>query len=392
MREKASISYFLSHPIQYISPLLEEMAKTFDLQVYYFSDASIKGAIDKGFAKVIKWDIPLLQGYKYTFIPNNSPSPGLSNRFFNLVNFGLIKSLKKDPSSIIIVNGWAYFSSILTIITARMLGKKVWLRGENPLSQEVRKNKKLLLLKNIMLRQFLFRFVNRFLYIGKESKRFFEFYGAKPNQLVYTPYGVDNNFFDAKYEILKHNTVSLKSRLGLPINKLIILFSGKYIYQKRPLDLLKAFKELNDTRAALVMVGEGELRNKMEAYIAFHNLSNVYLTGFINQSKIPEYYMVADIFVMCSGAGETWGLSVNEAMNFAKPVVVTDTCGCSSDLVEHNRNGFIVEEGNINQLTGALRQLLLNEQFRIEAGMFSKQKVKAYSISTIVENLKAASS
>jgi hypothetical protein len=46
---KPKLTYFLSHPIQYISPLLKELAKEVDLEVYYYSDVSIKGGIDKGF-------------------------------------------------------------------------------------------------------------------------------------------------------------------------------------------------------------------------------------------------------------------------------------------------------------------------------------------------------
>jgi len=41
------------------------------------------------------------------------------------------------------------------------------------------------------------------------------------------------------------------------------------------------------------------------------------LTGFINQSSIPSYYAVGDVFSLCAltWEGETWGLSINEAMS-----------------------------------------------------------------------------
>lgn len=50
---KPKLTYFLSHPIQYISHLLKELAKEIDLEVYYYSDVSVKGEIDKGFKKTI---------------------------------------------------------------------------------------------------------------------------------------------------------------------------------------------------------------------------------------------------------------------------------------------------------------------------------------------------
>jgi hypothetical protein len=116
MKPKTKLSYFLSHPIQYFSPLLKEMDDEFDMQVYYYSDISVRGGMDKGFGKKVQWDIPLLDGYNYQFIKNYSKSNSISNRFFDAINPGVIKHLWKDESKIVVVNGWDYFSTILVII------------------------------------------------------------------------------------------------------------------------------------------------------------------------------------------------------------------------------------------------------------------------------------
>lgn len=385
------VAYFLSHPIQYFSPLLKAMAKECDLHVYYFSDASIKGSIDKGFGRSVQWDAPLLEGYNYKFLKNYSRRPSLDNHFFDIFNPGIIKILKKEKASVVIVNGWTYSSTLMTIFFARICGKKVWLRAENPLNQELNKNKKILLLKRLFLKNFLFKFfISKCLYIGSESKLFFEFYGVPVSKLIYTPYAVENLFFSEQYSELKNNLNEIRKQLGLPTDKLIILFSGKYITKKRPLDILQAFLLLNNNNYALVMVGEGELRKEMENFILKNNLKNVYLTGFINQSVIPKYYAVADVFVMCSGVGETWGLSVNEAMNFKKAVIVSKTCGCCPDLVQQGENGFAFEEGNIKALAAYLRTVLNNQNFRTSAGEKSSEIVRGFSISQIVKNLMAS--
>ena len=72
------VTYFLSHPIQYFSPLLKALARASDLKVYYFSDASVTGGKDKGFGQEIKWDTPLLEGYDYEFLKNLSGSRSLA--------------------------------------------------------------------------------------------------------------------------------------------------------------------------------------------------------------------------------------------------------------------------------------------------------------------------
>ena len=386
---KPKISYYLSHPIQYFSPLLREMVKEFDLQVYYFSDASIKGNVDVGFGREVKWDTPLLEGYSYTFLKNLSKRKSLSNRMWDAVNPSLIKTLFQSNSSIVIVNGWSYFSNLLAIITAKLLGKKVWLRAENPLNQELLKSRKSFTVKKLILKFFLFPFVSKFLYIGKQSRLFFEYYGAKPSQLIYTPYAVDNDWFQRQAVSLKDKS-QVKQELGLPVDKKIILFTGKYIEKKRPMDLLKAFRLMEPVDTTLVMAGEGELRKEMEEYIKKYDLENVILTGFINQSGIAKYYAAADLFVMCSGQGETWGLSVNEAMNFELPVVVSKTCGCADDLVHAGENGFLFEEGNVKTLSEDMEKLLDNEKLRSEYGAASLKIINDFSIKHIVQNMKAA--
>lgn len=206
-------------------------------------------------------------------------------------------------------------------------------------------------------------------------------------KLIYTPHAVDNAYFSEQYELLRKDVPSVKKALNIPLDKTIILFSGKYIEQKRPLDLIQAFNQLKDPSVVLIMVGEGNLRTEMETFINEHNVCNVILTGFINQSAISQYYIIADIFIMCSGS-ETWGLVVNEAMNFAKPIIVSDTCGCSADLVLHGKNGFVFQEGDIDALSKFMSQLIEDSSFRVQAGEISKRIIADFSINNIVENLK----
>jgi glycosyltransferase involved in cell wall biosynthesis len=126
----------------------------------------------------------------------------------------------------------------------------------------------------------------------------------------------------------------------------------------------------------------------MTEYIEKYEMGNsVLLTGFINQSLIPFYYAASDIFVMCSGLGETWGLSVNEAMNFALPVVVSETTGCSYDLVNHDVNGFVFETGDIKILESYLSILINDRELREKMGRISKLMINDYSYEKIIENI-----
>ena len=389
---KAKVSFLLSHPIQYFSPMLRQLAKSdhVDLTVYYCSNPSVGKQVDRGFGTVVSWDTPLLEGYQSEFLHNLSSSRSLDNKFWSLVNFGIVKKLYTDNSKIVIVHGWSYFTNYLTIITAKLLGKQVWLRGENPLNQEMRKSNVLRAIKKIVLQYGLFKLVSRFLYIGSQNHDFYLYYGVKSKQLIYAPYSVDNLFFTAQANSLKPVHDKLRSEYGVPLDSVIILFSGKYIHKKRPLDLIKAYAQLKDERVALVMVGEGELRGEMENLVKQFGLKNVFLTGFINQKEIGNYYAMSDIFVLPSGPGETWGLVVNEAMLFNLPIIVSSTTGCSSDLVKHGDNGFVFEEGNINELTKYLSVLVADSGLRRKAGESSRKIIAAYDYSVMIKNVEEA--
>ncbi len=353
-----SVIFLNSHPIQYFAPLYQYIATEtdIDLEVIYCSDESLKGKMDKGFGTNVQWDIPLTAGYKNVFIKNRSYKPSIHSGFWGLFNPGIVSYLRKKPKSILVIHGWGYATNIIAIIAGKLTGHTVCIRAETPQNQEVLKKKYVTFLKHLYLK-FIFMFADKFLYIGKQNKLFYEALGINGKKLLFTPYSVDNKRFRTIFETI--SKLDAREKLTIPTEAKVILYSGKYIQKKNPLDILKAFSAIKAPNALLVMVGDGELRPQMEAFVEKNNLTDrVILTGFINQSLIPLYYCAADVFVMCSGLGETWGLSVNEAMNFGLPVIVSDTCGCSFDLVKSGENGRVFETGNIEQLSTALMEFI----------------------------------
>jgi glycosyltransferase involved in cell wall biosynthesis len=383
------IIFLNSHPIQYFAPLYFQTAKdpAIFLQVFYCSNETLKGCSDVQFGVTVKWDIPLLEGYDYKFIKNASFKPSISNGFWGLLNWDIISILRKLPKSIVIVHGWSYATNIITIIAAKIFGHTVCLRGETPLNQELQKNKCITLLKHLYLRC-IFLFTDYALYIGKQNKLFYQYLGFEDSKLFFTPYCVDNVRFSA-YDLSSTKSL-VREKLGLPADKKIILFSGKYIDKKRPTDLLSAIHQLNRSDIYTVFVGDGNLRTQMESFIINNGIEqNVLLAGFINQSMIPYYYAAADVFVMCSGLGETWGLSVNEAMNFNIPIIISETCGSSFDLVKNGINGFTFKEGDIDELSDKIsKSLTFNSDDINNLKECNKSILKEYSYETIITNLK----
>jgi glycosyltransferase involved in cell wall biosynthesis len=390
---KKRLIFLYSHPIQYVAPLMRHLAQSphFEVLVLYCSDHGARAYQDKEFNQEIKWDIPLLDGYKSIVLKNNNRKGGMHRGFFGLRNVEVLRVLQQQPPSYIIVHGWNYVTHLLTLLSAKRYGHTICLRAESPMSHEQQYSTLKSRLRTFVFHRLLFPRLDYFLYIGKQNKAFYQHYGVPESKLIFAPYAIDNERFSQAHTIYKYQKRDLRTAVTLIPDLPVILFCGKYIEKKRPMDLLRAFAQLPIHKAQLVLVGEGVLRSELESFIAEHHIANVTLTGFVNQTEIVKFYATADIFVMCSAEGETWGLSANEAMNFQLPLVLSNLTGSSDDLVENGVNGFSFATGDVTALHDCLLRLLeKSADERTAMGTVSQRIVQEYSFSTIERELHQA--
>ena len=106
MKKLAIIS---SHPIQYNAPLFELLHRNGKVRIkvfYTWGKNVLKEKFDPGFGKVIEWDIPLLDGYEYTFVKNKSKKPG-SHHFKGIINPTLIREIKEwEADALCAISDW----------------------------------------------------------------------------------------------------------------------------------------------------------------------------------------------------------------------------------------------------------------------------------------------
>jgi len=382
--DKKRVALIISHPVQYVSPFLEKMSKidNLSLMVYYGSAESVEGFIDNSFGVNVKWDIPLLKGYRYKFLRNYSPLKSVNKAPFGLINLGIFYELVKNKYDFVIVFGWGYVTYWLAFIAAIISDSKIILRSESPLNQELLKSKFKLTLKKLVFK-FAFRFVDTFLAIGSQNAEFYKYYGVESFKIKIIPYSIDN----ARFINEAKNTEKSVIEPELPLKNKTILYVGKLIPKKRPFDLLYAFEKSNLKDTSLIFVGDGKLRNDMESYVSKKKISNVIFAGFKNQTEIFRYYKVANVFVLPSGAGETWGLVVNEAMCFKLPIIISDIPGAGYDLVEHGKNGYIYKLGEINSLREFLKKIINDSNLQKSMGEESFKKISAWSYEKGLEKL-----
>ncbi|MEZ0610031.1 glycosyltransferase [Fibrella sp. WM1] len=381
-----------SHPIQYFAPLYRQLAASeqFDLDVLYCSRHGLAGETDRQFGQPVQWDIPLLEGYRHRFLSNQSPNPSIYS-FWGLLNLSVVKALWQSPRGVVMVYGWAYAVCWLTILSAKLMGHQVCMRAESPLRLETSKSLFRQQIRRWVLGKGLLRLVDYALYIGEQNRAFYRHMGVAEQKLIFCPYAVDNARFQQAAAEQVSCRAELRRRLSISPTQKVLLYCGKYIPKKRPVDLLKAVAVLRRADVAVVLVGDGPLRPALEAFCREQQLANVHLTGFVNQSEIVRYYALADVFVLCSDEAETWGLVTNEAMNAGLPVVLSQAVGCADDLVQSGQNGYSYPCGNVPALAAALNQLLdmpAVDWLRFRA--CSRAIVDRYSYGQTVRNLQDA--
>ena len=384
------IAVLTSHPIQYQAPFFEKLANRpeIDLMVYFCWDFGVKeSTYDSGFGRKIKWDIPLLDGYRFKFLKNFSSNPG-SGKWYGEINPGIISEVWRGEYDAILIHGWNCLTKWLAFLVSFLSKTPVFLRGDNPSNQESLKSSFKIKIKKLILGN-LFKNISIFLYVGEENKKFFKYYGVSENKLIFCPHAIDNERFLKEAEKIKPNKNEFKKEIGLNKDQTVILFTGKLIEKKHPFDLLKAYQRAanNSSKVALVFVGDGALRPELEKYAKEHNLKNVHFVGFKNQTELPKYYTLADIFILPSGLGETWGLVVNEAMCFGLPIIVSDLVGCGPDLVKYGENGYIFPVRDIKKLTEYLLDLIQNPQKRKKFGKKSFEIIQNYSYEKGIEGI-----
>ena len=139
----------------------------------------------------------------------------------------------------------------------------------------------------------------------------------------------------------------------------------------------------------LLFIGSGELESELKNLVKKFDLERVRFAGFVNQSQLPKFYEICDVFVLPSSA-EQWGLVINEVMNHSKPVIVSDQVGCAPDLVENEKNGYIFKCSDINHLESCLQKIIFDEAKIAEMSLLSYKKINTWSFDQDIEALRVA--
>lgn len=378
-----------SHPIQYFAPFYRRLAQEteIDLTVYYCSRQGLDDYEDSEFGQRLRWDMPLLEGYRSVFLPNLLGRKQVGG-FLSLINISIIEELRHHRYDALLVHGHGYLAYVLAIGAAKVLGTPVLMRNDTHLL--LKRSPAKLALRRLVMSQF-YRLCAACLPIGTRNQAFYRYHGVSEARLFLVPFTVDNAYFINAAEPYLRDSAGNRAQLGLPTTKPLILFASKLIPRKRSMDLLQAYHHLRNQNieAALIFAGSGSDQEQLKAYVANNCLPDVYFLGFMNQSELPRVFAAADIFVLPS-EDEPWGLVINEVMCSGLPIVASKEIGAVPDLVIDGFNGLTYEAGDIHQLASHLETLVTDINLCQELGKNSLKLISQWNYDLCAKGMLAA--
>ena len=138
-----------------------------------------------------------------------------------------------------------------------------------------------------------------------------------------------------------------------------MLFAGKLVAFKRPLDVVEAVARARVTgrKIEVMVAGSGALEADVRKSAAELRVP-LHLLGFRNQTEMPAAYAAADTLMLPSNGNETWGLVANEAIACGRPIIVSAACGCAPDLAADGKAGRVAPLGDISAFAAAINEII----------------------------------
>lgn len=217
------------------------------------------------------------------------------------------------------------------IIAAKLAGVKVIIAEEIGLPKHSKKAK--------IIFKYLYRLTNKVICVSEAVKNFL----------------VDSHEITSAKGIVVYNPASEpKTTSRILSNEFTIVTVGRLEIVKNHQLLIRAFSQLNDLSAKLILVGDGRERGILEQLIASLHLENrVTITGFVAN---PEYFLEqAHLFVLPS-LSEGFGIAVVEAMLQAVPCLCSNVGGIP-EFVSENETGWLFNPNHVEELVTKINAL-----------------------------------
>jgi glycosyltransferase involved in cell wall biosynthesis len=201
-----------------------------------------------------------------------------------------------------------------------------------------------------------------------------------PHKICYLPNGVDLQRFTPA---TPDQVAQARRRLGLDLKAIVVGAVGQLRGEKNHERLLRAFAAVGSGPYQLVLVGEGDLKERLTGRARELGIADrVRFTGAL-PDPVPAYQAL-DLFALSSDT-EQMPIAVLEAMAGGLPVVSTDVGDVRGMLSPDNR-AHVVSPRHEEAFAECLKILLESPQARRALGQANRARcVEAYGVEAMVQ-------
>ena len=356
--------------------------------MFYLWDFGVSQQEDHGFKKPVEWDIPLLEGYEYEFVPNTSRNPG-THHFWGLQKSNIAQTdfVHFAPDAVLIY-GYKY-SSLLRLILGGVGAsppRRVAATGQDAFrlsfvgdSHRLTSGTGIWAMDSPGFDRAVctgdFRPSCR---SGGANRDYFRYHGVPEGKLFTAPHAVDNERFFRSAEAAAAEAVEWRRELGIPAGRQVVLFVGKFERKKRPDDLISAFLKAAPGGASLLLVGDGELAPMLREMAA--GKAEIYFAPFQNQTQMPRTYAAGDVSFSPARAGRELGPGGQRGHVHGAAGDREFSCGVrSGNLVHPYDTGLVFSAGDVDDLAKKL-QIALSDRARLQKwGSSAREQMDRYS-------------
>jgi glycosyltransferase involved in cell wall biosynthesis len=177
--------------------------------------------------------------------------------------------------------------------------------------------------------------------------------------------------------------MNLLKKLGIAPDEMVVLSLGRLVYKKGFEYLVRAIPYViaNFRNVKFVIGGMGPLQGQLRLLSKELGVNeHLLLPGAISWDEIPRYMYMCDVFVVPSTKDHRGNINrlpnvLLEAMASGKPIVASKIGGIP-DVIDHERNGLLVNEKDPKELANVINCLLASPSLRRSLGSAAKEKAR----------------
>ncbi|ELI8044393.1 TPA: glycosyltransferase family 4 protein [Yersinia enterocolitica] len=280
-----------------------------------------------------------------------------------ILNYGYFKDISEGD--ILFTLGYSYSTYLFMALFARLKNKKTICFCETSYQDKkrgfVKEKLKFFLLNSLY---------NHFAVPGQKAMDYLLSMGVERNKITLVGNSAPFKYSNKKHEISNNNNNNN--------NNINILFVGRLAEEKNILFALDSLESINDIKLNITLVGSGPLQGSIEER-SINSKHKYTMVSFCERELLPEIYCKNDILLLPSYS-ESWGLVVNEAIQFGLAILASENVGCTFELVKNNGKTF--DPTLPSDLSNKLRLIAEN------LNKYKKESLELHEINDVENNAK----